>query len=62
MLQILVATLGLVCGAAALTACGQQGSLYLPTAAPAAQKAGLPQPLQPAQAPASQPEKPASRP
>ncbi|MBP9148193.1 MAG: lipoprotein [Rhodoferax sp.] len=51
--QILVRTLVLGVGTAALAGCGQTGDLYLPTDPAAAQRASLPQTLLPAQSPAS---------
>ena len=45
--QILVSTLILGAGAVSLTACGQQGPLYLPTEPAAAKRATLPETLLP---------------
>ncbi|HOE41861.1 MAG TPA: lipoprotein [Rhodoferax sp.] len=62
MFQILVRALCLGCCVAVLSACGQQGPLYLPTQAAAASRASLPQSLLPSKTPASQPAKPISSP
>jgi predicted small lipoprotein YifL len=43
--QILVSTIVLVSGTVSLSACGQQGSLYLPTDPAAANRATLPETL-----------------
>ncbi|RYE42740.1 MAG: hypothetical protein EOP24_31355 [Hyphomicrobiales bacterium] len=45
--QILVRTIALAASAAALAACGQRGPLFLPTEPAAAQRATLPQTLNP---------------
>jgi predicted small lipoprotein YifL len=50
--QILVRTIALALGAAAL-GCGQRGPLYLPTEPAAAERATLPQTLNPAATPAT---------
>ncbi len=61
--QILVRTIALSVSAAALAGCGQRGPLYLPTDPAAAQRATLPETLNPAiprppAAPASSPASP----
>ncbi|MES2878210.1 MAG: lipoprotein [Pseudomonadota bacterium] len=46
-LQILISAIVLGMGVASLTACGQQGPLYLPTEPAAAKRATLPETLLP---------------
>ncbi|RYE42957.1 MAG: hypothetical protein EOP24_30440 [Hyphomicrobiales bacterium] len=62
--QILVRTIALAASAAALAACGQSGPLFLPTEPAAAQRATLPQTLNPVpsapQPPAPEPSVPAT--
>jgi len=63
-LQILVSTIVFGISAVCLTACGQQGALYLPTEPAAANRSSLPETLlplnrsdaKPAASPASTPE------
>jgi len=54
--QILVSTVVLGISAVSLTACGQQGALYLPTEPAAAKRATLPETLLPFGPNATQPE------
>ncbi|WP_309828618.1 LPS translocon maturation chaperone LptM [Paracidovorax wautersii] len=60
--QILVRTIALVWGAAVVAGCGQRGPLYLPTEPAAAQRATLPQTLNPAPTAASPAAAPAAMP
>ncbi|MCZ4312347.1 lipoprotein [Comamonadaceae bacterium G21597-S1] len=61
--QILVRVLALAASAVVLVACGQKGSLFIPTEPAAAQRATLPQTLRPGTpATAVQPVLPSSSP
>ncbi|MBB3177305.1 LPS translocon maturation chaperone LptM [Variovorax sp. Sphag1AA] len=60
--QILVSAVGLALVGVALTACGQKGSLYLPTDPAAKDRATLPQVLIPGRSTTETPTKPAQAP